>query len=116
MNVNNNVNSNNNNLNGINTNVNSQNNNNANANNNAANIILVMPGKKKRRSATRCKIENCFLLLFAPFFAPSLNTKTTLTKQHIISGEAKEFSWSEPQGLLSKESNMSCRGAPRCTM
>ena len=48
MNVNNNVNSNNNNLNGINTNVNSQNNNNANANNNAANIILVMPGKKKR--------------------------------------------------------------------
>ena len=54
MNVNNNVNNNNNNLNGINTNVNSQNNNNANANNNAANIILVMPGKKKRRSV----IEN----------------------------------------------------------
>merc|ERR1719433_1404000 len=48
VNVNNNVNNNNNNLNGINANVNAQQNNNANANTNAANVILVMPGKKKR--------------------------------------------------------------------
>ncbi len=52
VNVNNNVNNNNNNLNGINANVNSQENNNANANSNAANIILAMPGRRKKRSLT----------------------------------------------------------------
>merc|ERR1719414_1477894 len=48
VNVNNNVNNNNNNLNGVNGNANNNQNNNANVNNNAANVILVMPGRKKR--------------------------------------------------------------------
>ena len=46
--MNNNVNNNNNNLNGVNGNANNNQNNNANVNNNAANVILVMPGRKKR--------------------------------------------------------------------
>lgn len=49
VNVNNNVNNNNNNLNGVNANANNQNNANANVNNNAANIIIAMPGRKKKR-------------------------------------------------------------------
>ena len=53
VNVNNNVNNNNNNLNGVNANVNNQQNNNANANNNAANIILAMPGKRRRKRQTK---------------------------------------------------------------
>ncbi len=52
VNVNNNVNNNNNNLNGINGNANNQMNSNANVNNNAANIIIAMPGKKRRRKRT----------------------------------------------------------------
>ena len=48
VNVNNNINNNNNNVNGVNANVNNNQNNNANSNSNAANIILAMPGRKKR--------------------------------------------------------------------
>ena len=49
VNVNNNVNNNNNNLNGISANANNNQNNNANVNNNAANIIIAMPGRKRRK-------------------------------------------------------------------
>ena len=52
MNVNNNVNNNNNNLNGVNGNADISQNNNANSNSNAANIIIVMPGRKKRSMTT----------------------------------------------------------------
>ena len=57
MNVNNNVNNNNNNLNGVNGNANNNQNNNANVNNNAANVILVMPGRRKKRENS-CPNEN----------------------------------------------------------
>jgi len=57
VNVNNNVNNNNNNLNGVNGNANNNQNNNANVNNNAANVILVMPGRRKKRENS-CPNEN----------------------------------------------------------
>ena len=49
LNVNNNVNNNNNNLNGINANGNHAVNSNGNVNNNAANAIIVMPGKRRKK-------------------------------------------------------------------
>ena len=58
VNVNNNVNNNNNNLNGVNGNANNNQNNNANVNNNAANVILVMPGRRKKRENSSCQNEN----------------------------------------------------------
>ena len=49
VNVNNNINNNNVNVNGINANANSNQNSDANVNNNAANVIMVMPGKKRKK-------------------------------------------------------------------
>ena len=49
VNVNNNINNNNLNINGINANANSNQNSDANVNNNAANVIMVMPGKRKKK-------------------------------------------------------------------
>ena len=63
VNVNNNVNNNNNNLNGVNGNANNNQNNNANVNNNAANIILTMPGRKKRETDS-CEDFNLATALF----------------------------------------------------
>ncbi len=50
------MNNNNNNLNGVSANANNNQNNNANVNNNAANVILAMPGRKRKRRSGIDKI------------------------------------------------------------
>ncbi|XP_023327305.1 putative uncharacterized protein DDB_G0283223 [Eurytemora carolleeae] len=58
VNVNNNINNNNNNLNNVNVNAQTANNANANVNNNGANVVVAMPGRRRKRSSARRIILN----------------------------------------------------------
>ena len=69
VNVNNNINNNNVNVNGINANANSNQNSDANVNNNAANVIMVMPGKKRKKKwlIGEFNFITAFILLYEIF-------------------------------------------------